>query len=364
MPMAVEHTIVSMQESTIGAIVQFMDREGCECLQSNKLLAFLAGALQHYEEEGVVLHPRVILCNQVDEFCQVLPGGRFLVVGQTSLNNDAGKQILKQCANLARAGWTIFVERNSAGTEARFGVLSFLASPTSIELREMVTIGNDTANEHHAFIVLVEQYDPKTILFSGSRGHTLKIAFSTTRANKDDSVELINFSRICCSNIGSAEFTSFFSTLLRKCLNESHGTILICTTKSSINDIKGMSGAVVLEPSLNIKDAFNTYKTLKDADSILELQRSEALLTGMLQCDGIVVFDNNAVVKAYRVLFHKVQTTTTANDGAVSGLVVKGPTPAGGARRKAYEDLKPLIGGDLLAAFFRSQDGATEFTGV
>jgi hypothetical protein len=355
-----EHKTVSMQESTTGAVAEFMEREGCECLQSIKLLSFLAGALQRYEEEGVVLNPRVLLCNRIETFSRSLPGGRFLVLGQLGFSNDAGKHILKQCATLARAGWTIFVERNAAGTEARFGVLSSLASPTSIELRDMVALGRDPSLGSPELAVLVEQIDPRTVLFSGSRGNTLRIAFSTTRITKDEASEVRQFSDLCCSNVDSPEFKAYFCSILGRSLKESHGTILVCRSSRQITKVKGMNQAVLLDPPLDLKDAFMAYKTLGSADSILELQRSEALLIGMLQSDGIVVFDDQGAITAYRVIFQDTRAVSAKGNRG------RGQSAAsvGGSRRKAFEGIKALVGQELRGAFFRSQDGATEFLGV
>ena len=356
-----EHNTVSMQESTIGAVAKFMEREGCECLQSIKLLSFLAGALQRYEEEGVVLNPRVLLCNRIDTFSRSLPGGRFLVFGRLEFSNDAGKHILKQCATLTRAGWTVFVERNADGTEARFGVLSSLASPTSIELRDMVMLERDPSLGHPELAVLVEQIDPKTVLFSGSRGNTLRIVFSTTRISKDEANEVQQFSDLCCSNVDGLEFKAYLRSILGRSLKESYGTILVCRSTGAITEVKGMNDAVLLDPPLDLKDAFTAYKTFGNADSILELQRSEALLIGMLQSDGIVVFDDQGAVTAYRVIFQD----TRAAVGAKRRKGREKPAgPVGGSRRKAFEGLKGLVGGELRGALFRSKDGATEFIGV
>jgi hypothetical protein len=360
----VEHSAVSMQESTTGAVTQFLEQEGLECLPSIKLLSFLAGALQRYEEEGVVLNPRVLLCNDISMFSRSMPGGRFLLVGQLAFSTDSGKQILKQCATLARAGWTVFVERDRKGTAARFGVLSFLASPTSVELREMVTLGHDSSIGAPEMAVLIEQIDPKTILLSGSRGNTLRIAFSTTRLVKDDAKELKQFCDLCCSNGTSAEFTLFFNSLLGRSLNESHGTILVCQSSGPITKVEGMNDAVVLNPPLDLGDAFMAYKTHGSADSILELQRSEALLLGMLQSDGIVVFDDRGAVTAYRVFFRDARTAAhlKVNVNKPKHLP-KTSVPVGGARRRAFEGLKGLVGSELQGILFRSQDGVTEFKG-
>jgi hypothetical protein len=227
----------------------------------------------------------------------------------------------------------------------------------------MVTLGRDPSLGAPELAVIVEAVDPKTVLFSGSRGTTLRIAFSTTRFSKDDANELPQFRDLCCSKCSSSEFKIFFHSLLERSLNESHGTILVCQSSGPITKVKGMNDAVLLNPPLNLADAFMTYKTHGDANSILELQRSEALLIGMLQSDGIVVFNDQGAVTAYRVFFKETRTTSEKRTEA-GGARNKTPAPLGGARRRAFEGLKSLVGSELLGALFRSQDGVTEFKGV
>lgn len=164
---------------------------------------------------------------------------------------------------------------------------------------------------------------------------------------------------MCSSTIEKSGFERYLSSLLARCLNESHGTILVSRVGQPIVKVKGMKDAVVLDPPLDIAGAFLSYKSEPNAEAMLELQRSEALLIGMLQSDGIVVFDDTGKVSAYRVFF---------KEGPAKGARGKrGATtaaPEGGARRRAYEGLKLLVGSELNGALFRSQDGLTEFQGV
>lgn len=347
----VEHKTVSMQESTTGAVSQFLDYEGCECLQSIKLLAFLSGALQRYEEEGVVLNPKLVLCNSIADFAKALPGGKFIVIGEDSYSGESGKKILKQCANLAAAGWVIFVERREDGSNVKFGVLSFLESPTSLDLREMVSL-----SAQPGFVVVIEKIDPKTVLMTGARGNTLRIAFSTTRTADEEGLALQKFSIACTSNTTTDGFSVYFRNLLNKSLNMSHGSILVCRQANDINKVRGMNDAVKITPPLNLHAAFNSYRTINSSESILELQRSEALLVGMMQSDGIVVFDEEGQVTAYRVFYKEVAKKRGEKDAKT--------TPVGGARRRAFEGVKSLVGSELKCALFRSQDGLTVYQGA
>jgi hypothetical protein len=352
-----EHSTISIQESTAGGVSHFLETEGCECIQSIKLLSFLSGALQRYEEEGVLLNPKLVLCNSIEIFTESLPGGRYVLVGTGKYSADTGKNVLKQCAILAKSGWHIFIERSPDGSEIRFGVFSYLASPTSLNLREMIEIGVDESLGNPDFSVLIEQIDPKTIVLTGARGNSLKIAFSTTRVIGEEKNSLDEFAGICMAGCDVEDGQAYFRNLLARCLNECHGTILVCSGETCIAEIEGMQDAVVIAPPLDLPTTFTEYKASNSADAILELQRSESLLVGIMQSDGIIAFDERGRVTAYRVFFRQAPVEQAENPKAAP------PKPIGGARRRAFEGLKPLVGTALKGALFRSQDGLTEFHG-
>jgi hypothetical protein len=73
------------------------------------------------------------------------------------------------------------------------------------------------------------------------------------------------------------------------------------------------------------------------------LQALESVVIGMFCCDGIVLFDTKANVVAYNAFIR-----------------LKASNVVGGARRRAYQALKDRIGKGVVAAFYQSQDGASE----
>jgi len=153
-----ENVQVSMQGPTAGAIQGFLELEKCECFKVLKTLSFMAGELIRYEEENILLEPKVLIGSSIDEFISTIPGGRAINIGYTQFDDSLGKIVLKQCAPLARESWSIFIERSTAGDMARFGVLSYLDSPTSLTLREMVTIAQEFADTNK-FLILSEKID-------------------------------------------------------------------------------------------------------------------------------------------------------------------------------------------------------------
>ncbi len=146
-------------------------------------------------------------------------------------------------------------------------------------------------------------------------------------------------------------FRAYFGRLLEAVLASCHGTILTCGENLDLATMPEMQDAVAVSPALDFQTAFAEYQTANSAGSILTLQRCEELLQGFLRCDGIVMFDTSANVTAYRVFFRP------------NAAVMKIPTIVGGARRRAYEGIKELVGSQLVSVLFRSQDGLMLYHG-
>jgi hypothetical protein len=139
--------------------------------------------------------------------------------------------------------------------------------------------------------------------------------------------------------------------LLESALVVSHGTILLCTKEVDVSLIPELKDSTLLYPFLDFHLAFNEFKMTGTAGSILMLQRCEDLLHGFLRCDGMIVFDTLGHVTAYRVFFQAAQ-----GHQPVAEVV-------GGARRRAFEGVKALVGHHLVCTLFRSQDGHMLYQG-
>ena len=106
-----------------------------------------------------------------------------------------------------------------------------------------------------------------------------------------------------------------------------------------------MKDHIGLSPALDFRKAFADYNGTKSAETILTLQRCEELLSGFLRCDGMISFNNMGSVTAYRIFYSPSEAAAP-----------EAPKVNGGARRRAFEGLKPLVKNKIVSALFRSQD--------
>ena len=342
---------LTLRSAVIGEINDLLNDEGISCSYSQNILTYLAGALNDYREEGIELSPTIIFCESIEQIAKILPGGVSYQIGSSQLSTALGQAILKDCATLSGINWHIYIERTNAN-ELRYGVFSYTQLPTSITLKDILAVAKEN------FSIIVRQVSSKAVEIIGRHGGHIILAFSTLREKpkiNSDPVDL--FAEACCKNIvaefRSSEMCIYFVRLISRCLASSHGTILLCAKLNQFNLIEELKDVVRLEPHLNFASVFANYITTPNAESFLRLQANEELLQGFMRSDGIVIFDDSAGVIAFRAFFR-------GGAGGSTGVT----NVTGGARRRAFEGLKGLIGSHAQAMLFRSQDGLTLFEGV
>jgi hypothetical protein len=250
---------------------------------------------------------------------------------------------------LSSRNWFVFIERTDDGN-VNYGVFTYFRLPTAIPLHEGINI------DPKQFCVLVRKVSTNTIEMRGAKGSALTLIFSTVRESEVPDMPIEKFAAACCIRVVDAriskDFKTYFARLLDAALTSSHGTILVCGEDLNLAGMPEMKDAVPVSPSLDFQAAFLEFHIANSAGSILALQRCEELLEGFLRCDGIVVFDTQGRVSAYRVFFRPTAETAGAENAV------------GGTRRRAFEGLKALVGQKLVSVLFRSQDGLTLQHGV
>ena len=338
-----EIVTLTFRDQATGKINDLLMDEDKACAATQNLLAFLAGSLLDYRNEGIELFPSVVLCDSIQEKLQSFPGAVTHRIGTAPLDAASGPQILKDCAPLCNDNWFVFIERN--GDQANYGIFTYLRLPTAISLADGIAISG-------LFAILIRKISRTTVEIRGAKGSILSLNFSTVRESNSGSAGIAEFAVNCCCTIrdgpAAKDFQRYFLRLLETGLSGSHGTILACSRDLVLENAPDMSDAVPVQPPIDFYAAFCEYHSVGSAESILALQRCEELFRGFLRCDGIIVFDAAARVTAYRV-FYRPQAEVASEAKKVIG----------GARRRAFEGIKDLVGENLISVLFRSQDGLT-----
>lgn len=138
---------------------------------------------------------------------------------------------------------------------------------------------------------------------------------------------------------------SFLKRLLFDALRKSHGCIIAVTNMKRAPKFLSVDG-VILKTPIDFAKLVGDLKNDQISPSCLD--SNGCLLKGMLNTDGIVLFDNKSRLLGYNC-FVKVDR----NENVV-----------GGARKRAYMALTSKLGKGLCAVFLQSQDGWSEFKGM
>lgn len=143
------------------------------------------------------------------------------------------------------------------------------------------------------------------------------------------------------------KFAGYIDRILSSAIKDCHGTLIAVVPSGGAGLPPEISDLVRLEPPFHLYDRFERHiDEGKTAASVSRLQAASELVSGFIDSDGITVFDDAGYVLGYRA-FIKSDT---------AGLPV-----TGGARSRAYESMKTLVGKSIVASFFRSQDGRTDY---
>jgi hypothetical protein len=144
------------------------------------------------------------------------------------------------------------------------------------------------------------------------------------------------------------QFETFFYRLGVEVLSANHGTIL------AVLDHRGrapeyLRDGIWLESPVRIDGLIRTYEATRSDRDTLSLVALGSLIRRMAAVDGITVFGSDGTLRGYNCFVREGSAASPSRD------------VIGGARRRAYEILLSHLDGALVAALYRSQDGAAEF---
>lgn len=298
--------------------------------------------LAHYREEGVSLFPKVYITNDKNTLTAMLPDGEVLKIGSSTPDVSGIKSAVKKCAPLAMGGWLIYVEASEDCLE--YGMFKGSGNPISVLVDDVLM----TESEDF-FVVKVSQVADECVEVRSNRGRQ---HFIFLNHRKEDSPPPLQYLNQLINSITEKTpvdvrepIVSFLSRLFHTALRESHGCIIAVTNMASAP--KFLSGdGVILEDPIDFTSLI--VKLKKEIIEPSYLDSKGSLLKGMLNSDGIILFDNKGRLIGYNC-FVKISNKNNV---------------IGGARKRAFDSIKSKIGRGLSAVFMQSQDGWTNFEDI
>jgi hypothetical protein len=196
-----------------------------------------------------------------------------------------------------------------------------------------------------ARFIRITRLDRDSVRVSAHDGKHIVVNFTNERDGLADSGQsLETLCEIVSSDlIGNIAQTckTYLSSILSRAIRGAHGSLIaVVGDKKKIP--KFLDDCTLINPPIDLSEIVESVR--RDPSTIPQLYAIESLILGMFCCDGIVVLNTRANVLAYNAF-----------------IKLKASSITGGARRRAYQAMCDKINKKgLEAAFFQSQDGASE----
>ena len=332
---------ITFRTQLVGGVAEFCHASALPILGDTLNLVELIVKLARYQEEGVKLCPKVYITNNIEQIKTLLPGGEALKIGSASPDVDGIKEALKKCAPLATEGWLLYIQNNSDSIE--YGLFRGSESPISVLVDDVLM-----TPEEDFKLVKVFQVADECVEVRSNNGEYHYIFLDHRKESAKPPLHYLNdlVSTICESvDPEHKEATiSFLKKLLFESLRQSHGSLIAVTNMKRAPKFLSDDG-VILDQPIDFPILIASLKKNDIPASYIESKAS--LLKGMLNSDGILVFDSTAKLLGYNCF-----VKSSKKDNVI-----------GGARKRAFSTLKGKVGSGLRAAFMQSQDGWSDFFG-
>lgn len=337
---------ISIRPLLLGESVTFLKEESMDCLITQDGLVELISQLVYYKEEGKSLYPEIYIFDDLVLIKQVLPSSQFCFIGQGEKTKETMLKALKKCAPLTEKGWAIYILRSVDSFE--FGV--FRAGTTILS----VSIADTLIDEEQETlkVILVHQVAERIIEVKGIKADSLMITFGSQVEAKDSPIEnLDKFTDKIVSDVSSPlkePTKSFYKKLFLEVLQKGHGTLACVKSVKKKKIPRKLEDGIILKSKINIPNSIKDVLDKNDLQANAILEGEFSLISGMMQSDGITIFNSAGEVLAYNVFVkhpQKVLNTRTS----------------GGARSRTFLTLCDMIGNDVVSAYIQSQDGKIEY---
>ena len=314
-------------------------------LSKPEILVDLIVRLARYREEGTKLAPQVYLTDNMDLIMKLLPGGEKIQLSASTPDADGIEEMLKLCAPLAIGEWRIF--GCNVENKMNFGVFRGSNNPISVSVDQTVL-----SEQTEATVIKAHQVAEECVQVRTSKGHHHHIFFNHRKEDNPTPLQFVD--SLVDSVVRKVDddakdaVQGLVAKTAHSALVNSHGCLLAVT--NMFKPPKALShDAVILEQPIDFPLMIREFKREEGtSDWLQHIEKKAQLVEGMINCDGITLFDQFGRLLAYRCFIQ----------------LPKDNTVVGGARRRAFEALKARLGKGLCAAFIRSEDGWTDFRSV
>lgn len=335
-------TNITFRTQLLGGVTDFSQNTNMQIFVQTLNLVELIVLLARYQEEGQKLSPKVYITNDIASLCSMLPDSEIINIGTCSADASGIKQSLKKCAPLATGGWLIFLHNHDEIID--FGVFKGPSSPISVLVDDVALTDSD-----ELIVVKVFQIAEDCVEVKSNKGGHHYIFLDHRKEESPPPLQflddLVSYITSSVNEKYSEPTKSFLTRLLFESLRESHGCIIAVTNMKKAPRFISADGVILNKP-INFGKLVEAL--IRGEIDQSHLDSKGHLLKGMLNSDGILLFDNRGQLLGYNC-FVKIS---------------KKDEVVGGARKRAFAAIKLNLGRGLCGVFMQSQDGWSNFEGV
>jgi hypothetical protein len=306
-------------------------------------LGELIVTLSRYREEGEPLFPMVFLGDDLGAMLTMLGGQDPLAIGTGPRTRETIQRALKQCAPLGQGRWwALYLCLVPEGLS--YGI--FRTDPFPLLETPFERMSRNADRSLH--VVGLLQLAENVIELRGASGLHKHIYLSGARVEPVSPVATLDELAQAVTADVAAELRNpardFYRHVFFEVMQGSHGSLIAVLPKARGSSPLFVDGILLSEP-LDTVAPIARFLGGSEAEAVTVRSMAQ-LLRGMLATDGITVLRSDGCIVGYNVFIRHPETHAHA------------PHQIGGARRRTFDVLCGSVGGDLAAAFFRSQDGA------
>ena len=302
--------------------------------------------LSRYREEGASLYPEVFVVDDLDAALPRLQGFDPVNVGRCALDEEGVRRAIKRTAPVGRVGWSIYFHVD--GTAFRYGFFrsdGFVLAPSAMDrLRALKDDG------FHA--LGVTQLEENVVEIRAANGAYRHVFLSGARVDASPRPVVVDRLVGTLASDALPVVRDGVRNFWRRCLVDSqrlaHGSLL-AVVRPEAAGLAQFTDAAHLTPPVDVARYVATYLERRDEPARAAVYAAATLASGMLGADGITVVRRDGAVLAYNAFVRHREI----RDGVRTG-------GAGGARRRTFDALAEEVGRTLIAAFYHSQDGASD----
>jgi hypothetical protein len=334
--------VLSFRHLLTEAVQGFLAEEGLGEAGLAEALSELIITLSRYREEGKPLFPMLFLGDDLDGMLAMLGGQQPLAVGTGPRTRETIERALKQCAPLGQGRWwalyLLLVPEGLAYGIFRSDPFPLLETPFErmsrsrgralrvvglLQLAESIIELRGTGGLHRHIYLSGARVDsvPPTAVLDALAGAATQDVAGPFRAPAED----------------------FYRRVLFEVMQASHGALVAVLPRDRARTPLFVDGILLPEPLELITPLARYQQGVEGA--VQAVSSLAQLLRGMMAADGITVLRSDGAILGYNIFIRHPETLRRT------------ALPVGGARRRTYDVLCASVGTELVAAFFRSQDG-------